>query len=171
MIKLICAIDQDFGIGYQNNLLFHIKKDMKFFRDSTLNSFCIMGKNTFLSLPKPLEKRTNVVLTRDKNFKSNHHNVIIEHDLAKILSVYSSSGSQDRDIYIIGGSEIYRQALPYVDIAYITFIASKAPYKDSYFPFQELIQDFKIIDSKHDCENGIHFNILTLENQKKSLSN
>jgi len=162
MINLICAIDENFAIGYNNKLLYHLKKDMKFFREKTLGSFCIMGKNTFLSLPKPLEKRTNVVLTRGE-FKTNYHNVVVEHDLDKALQLYKTTGSQDKNIFLIGGSEIYKQALPYVDVAYITFIASKAKQYDSIFPFLDLLKDFKIVETTYDCEDNIHFNILKFE--------
>jgi len=166
-VNLIVAVDQNFAIGYKNELLFKLKKDMKHFRETTLNSFCLMGKNTFKSLPSPLKNRRNVVLTRDINYKIKHPDVIIEHDLKHVLHLYKESGLQDKELFIIGGQSIYEQSLPYVDNIYLTFIGEKAEKKDTYFPMIDIIKDFKIVDSKYDCEDNVHFNILKFERRDK----
>ena len=104
MVKLIVAIDLQGNIGRNNDLLFHIKEDMKFFREQTTNNIVVMGYNTWFSLnEKKLPNRENIVLT-DEIIP----NVITSNDIFKVINSYKDD---DRDIYIIGGAYVYNECL------------------------------------------------------------
>lgn len=136
-IKLIVAVDKNFGIGYKGDLLFRVSEDLKHFRKLTEGHYVVMGRKTFDSLEKALPKRKNVVLTRTP-FKPLEHNVIVETSIQKLLNHYIESGSQEKDLWIIGGAEIYKQFLPYADEVHMTLIHAEAEKVDTYFPVNEM---------------------------------
>ena len=117
MIRAIVAADEKWGIGKNNDLLFHLPTDMKFFRETTLNKVVIMGSNTLKSFPggKPLPKRTNVVLYPGGEKRDDC--IIVESldELRETLKSYI-----DEDIYVIGGAMFYRTMLPYCGEALVT---------------------------------------------------
>lgn len=118
MITLIAAINKNNGIGYKNKLLYDIPEDRKLFRDLTLGKVIIMGRKTWLSLPrKPLPGRTNVVVSR--------HTI----SLRKALELY-----KDKDICIIGGGKVYKQAIRYADELSLTVIHDDKKKADAFFP-------------------------------------
>ena len=108
MIKLIVAADENWAIGYQNELLYHIKEDMKRFKALTTGNIVVMGRKTLESMPNgaPLPNRENVVLS-SRNLKAE---VTLCHTLAE-LGEYLRT--QKKDIYIIGGETIYQELLDY----------------------------------------------------------
>lgn len=111
MIKMIWCEDINHGIAKNNQLPWHIKEEMLFFKNTTLNNIVVMGKNTWLSLnKKPLVNRINYVLTRNKDFKINLDNVFVIHDILDILELNQTS---DKDIYIIGGKKVYEAFFKY----------------------------------------------------------
>lgn len=104
MVRIILCTDMIGNIGKNNDLLFKMKEDMKFFKQMTTNNIVIMGYNTWLSLgEKPLPNRANIVMT-DKTIK----NIQTETDLLKVINDYKK---YPQDIYIIGGAFVYNQAL------------------------------------------------------------
>ena len=104
MVKLIVATDLKGNIGKDNDLLFHMKEDMKFFKQSTTNNIVCMGYNTWLSLnEKELPNRKNIVLTNE-----NLESVETSNHLFKVIDKYEKD---KRDIYIIGGAYVYNEAL------------------------------------------------------------
>ena len=119
MIISILNCDKEYGIGKRNGLLFSLPKDMKFFRETTLNHVVCMGENTLLSFPgsKPLKNRTNIVLSQDPTH--NYEGVINVHTFEEFLRAIKQHSLKD-DVFIIGGASIYRQTLPYVDQVYLT---------------------------------------------------
>ena len=129
MISIIVAIAEDNGIGYKNELLWHISEDMKRFKKLTWGNTVIMGKKTWESLPKkPLSGRKNIVITDNPQdrFESGIAAYSIEDALNKCAG--------DEEIFIIGGGSVYRQFMPVADKLFITHIHKKAP-ADIYFPF------------------------------------
>lgn len=130
-MNLIVAVDKNWAIGHNNSLLVSIPADMRFFRDVTQDKVIIMGRKTLESLPggKPLNRRTNIVITRDARFKLNDAIVVnsIEEALEKVKD-YNSD-----DVYVMGGATIYEQMLPYCKVAHITKI-DFAYQADTYFP-------------------------------------
>lgn len=146
MIKLIAAVDKNMGIGYENELLVKLKKDMKYFKENTLNHIVVMGKNTYISIGKPLPQRLNIVITHD-GVKNSH---VESMTLEEFLETYKDS---KEDIYCIGGEQIYRALLPYADELLLTRIEKE--YKaDKHFPE---IKDFVEVERTWETEQGIRF--------------
>lgn len=114
MVSIIVAIAQNGTIGDKNSLLWHIKEDMRFFRTTTSGHAVIMGRKTFESLgSKPLPKRKNIVITRaDRTFDG----ALTAHSLEEAIAMAEG----DEEIFIIGGAQIYAEALSVADRMYIT---------------------------------------------------
>lgn len=114
MISIIVAIAQNGTIGDKNALLWHIKEDMRFFRTTTSGHPVIMGRKTFESLgSKPLPKRRNIVITRsDVEFEG----AFVAHSLEEAVAMTDD----DAEVFIMGGAQIYAQALDIADRMYIT---------------------------------------------------
>ncbi len=127
-ISMIVAIAENYAIGKNNQLLWHISNDLKHFKKLTEDHNIIMGKNTFYSLPKrPLPKRTNIVLTRDSNF--DEKNIIIVHSIEEAIAEMN----YEKENFIIGGGSIYQQFMPLADKLYITRIHQEFE-ADTFFP-------------------------------------
>ena len=128
MISIIVAVSEDWGIGKDNELLWHISEDLKRFKKLTTGNTIIMGKKTWESLPRrPLPGRKNIVLTDNpkETFEGAVTGYSIEDGLSKC--------DKNEEIFIIGGGSIYRQFMPLADRLYITHVHKKAP-ADIYFP-------------------------------------
>lgn len=115
MVSIIAAVAQNGTIGDQNALLWHIAEDMRFFRQTTSGHPVIMGRKTYESLGRPLPKRTNVVITRQP--------IAIEgctvvHSLEEAIALFAP----EEEIFIIGGAQIYCEALALADRLYLTHI-------------------------------------------------
>ncbi|MDY3007398.1 dihydrofolate reductase [Anaerococcus porci] len=121
-MKIILAVDRDFGIGKDNKLLFRLKKDLAHFKKLTLNNIVIMGRKTYESMGGGLPKRENIVLTRNKDYKINDG--LVFNNVVKLLS-YLEKNKNDRDIFVIGGNEIVELLLSFCDEAIITKIDTK----------------------------------------------
>ena len=136
MISAIVAVDKDWGIGYQGQLLEHLPPDMKYFKEITENHIVIMGRKTWDSLSrKPLPKRHNIVISSTLAPKSEFY--CETHYLQIIPMKKLNKGilkNFNEDIFIIGGGEIYKQLLPYCDRVYVTFIGKSHDNVDTYFP-------------------------------------
>lgn len=133
MISLIVAISENNAIGKNNNLLFHIKEDLAFFKKTTLNKHILMGRKTFESLPGVLPSRKHLVITRDKNYSVDNENVEVYNNLLNVINKYKES---EEELFIIGGGEIYKQALDskLVDKLYITKVNKTVDDADVFFP-------------------------------------
>ena len=145
MISLIWAMDKNGLIGKDNKLPWHLPKDLEFFKKTTLGKTIIMGRKTFESFKKPLPKRHSVILTRSKNYHADMCTFINSVEEAIDLC-------KDEEVFIIGGSEIYKLFLPIADKLYITFIQDEFE-GDTYFPKidwnkWELVSKTKVIKDK-----------------------
>ena len=146
MISLIAAVDKNNAIGKDNKLLFHIKEDLLFFKETTINHTIIMGRKTFESLPGVLPLRKHIILTRDKNYKVNNPQVKIESSLKSLLEDLKN---KDEEVFIIGGGEIFEQVMEsgLVDKIYLTKINKSVEDADTFFP--KIPNDkFKVISTK-----------------------
>ena len=140
-MNLIVAVDKNWAIGLQNKLLVSIPADMKFFRETTIGKVVVMGRKTLESFPggQPLKKRTNIVLTRDKNYQVKDATVVTSIEaLLEELKKYD-----EEEIYVIGGESIYRALLPYCKVAHVTKI-DHAYEADTYFPNLDEMEDWEI---------------------------
>lgn len=152
MISLIVAMDQQRGIGKNNKLLFRIHEDMKRFRELTSGHPVIMGRKTFESIGHVLPNRTNIIVTRDTKYKiPNTDNVVMTHSLEEALVIARSAATGqsskiatpttdigardgiDDEVFIIGGGQIYAQALPLADKLYLTIVEGEYN-ADTFFP-------------------------------------
>ena len=140
-MNLIVAVDKNWAIGLHNKLLVSIPADMKFFRETTMGKVVVMGRKTLESFPggQPLKKRTNIVLTSDKNYKVK--DAVVVNSVEALLEELRQYN--DEDIYVIGGESIYRQLLPYCKVAHITKI-DHAYEADTYFPNLDEMPEWKI---------------------------
>ena len=149
MINIIAAVDQNMGLGRNNELLAHISPDLKYFKKKTKGSTVVMGYNTYLSLPvKPLPNRKNIVLT-SKNIKL--PNCTVMNNIEEVLK-YSNENKKE-NIFIIGGESIYRQFIEHADILFLTHIFEEFEDVDVYFPN---IEDWKLIRAFGSNENLKH---------------
>jgi dihydrofolate reductase len=151
-IIIIVAVAKNNVIGKDNKIPWHISDDFKHFKELTLNHPIIMGKNTYLSLPKrPLPERENIVLTfLDDPF--NEQGITIKHSLKDTLEY-----TENKDVYIIGGASVYKQAMEFATKLEITKI-DKEYDGDTFFP--EINLDiWKLI--KEDKREGYSFQTYT----------
>ena len=132
MISAIVAVDKDWGIGYQGQLLEHLPPDMKYFKELTTNHVVVMGRKTWDSLPiKPLPNRTNLIITKNPIGKPLEPDYQFA-DMDAAIEIITTDITTDA--FIIGGGEIYKQLLPYCDRVYVTFIGKSHENVDTYFP-------------------------------------
>lgn len=130
-MNIFVAVDSNWAIGCQDSLLVRIPNDHKHFREETTGKVVVLGRKTLQTFPQgmPLKNRTNIILSRDKNYQVKDATVV--HSIEELLEELKKYGSQD--IYIIGGESIYRQMLPYCDTAHVTKI-EHSYQADTYFP-------------------------------------
>lgn len=130
-MNLIVNVDKNWAIGYKGKLLVSIPEDMKFFRSETMGKVVVLGRKTLSTFPNglPLKNRTNIVLTRNPEFEAKGATVC--HSVEEVLECVSEYPSED--VYIIGGDTIYKQFLPYCDVAHVTRM-EHAYEADAWFP-------------------------------------
>ena len=130
MMKCIVAVDKNFGIGYKGKLLFSIPEDMKFFKETTMDSLVVMGRNTYDSIGKPLKNRTNIVITSRFDLRSNEDLITgTFEEMERIIAKY-----REQDVFIIGGGEIYNHYIDKCDQLLITEYDRAFMNVDTYFP-------------------------------------
>lgn len=139
MISLIAAIDENYGLGKNNQLLCHLPADLQHFKALTLNKTIIMGRNTYLSIGKPLPHRRNIVLSQSLT-------VIEGVEVFASLTQALADCKNEAEIMIIGGAQVYEQALPLANHLYLTQIAY-AFDADVFFPHFDEAQ-WQCIDKK-----------------------
>ncbi len=152
-ISIIVAIAKNYAIGKNNELLWHISDDLKRFKKYTTGNVVIMGRNTFLSLPKgALPNRQNIVITDDKNDKFDRADVVFSIDEA------IKKASNEKNNFIIGGGMIYKQFLPIANKLYLTQI-NKEFDADTFFPeinFDEWKLEYEEFVEKSDKNEFSH---------------
>lgn len=153
-IAMIAAIGENFVIGKDNDMIWHLPDDMKFFMNKTTGHHVIMGRKNYESLPKkyrPLPNRTNIIITRQENYKADECFVV--NSLKAALEI--ARQDEDPEAFIIGGGEIYKLAFDQADTLYLTEI--QASFEgDAYFPdfdkseWLEVTRTHHPADAKHD---------------------
>lgn len=124
----IVAVSSNDVIGVNNTLPWDIPEDMKFFREKTKNRAIIMGRKTFESVGHPLPHRLNIVITRQKDYKSDAPNVVVVPNLkAGIEAAQAQVSKYTDEIFIIGGGEIFKESMDIVDVIYLTRIHKEFP--------------------------------------------
>ena len=149
-LTIIVAAGENNAIGKDNDLIWHLSDDLKRFKSLTNGHHIIMGRKTFESFPKPLPNRTHIVITRQEDYKA-PSGVIIVNSLEDALD----AARLDKQPFIIGGGEIYKQAMPLVDKIEITRVHSEFKDADTFFPeidtskWQEVSRTTHEVDEKH----------------------
>lgn len=158
-ISIIAAIGKNRELGYKNQLLWHIPEDLKRFRKLTEGHVVVMGRKTYESIGKPLPNRTNIIISRSlENMGSK--DVVVVSSLEEALS-RAKALEKRGEVFIIGGGQVYSQALRYADWLYLTKVNKEAK-ADTYFPEYEHIF-IKIVNKERGEFNGNLFEYLTLE--------
>lgn len=141
MISMICSVGKKLELGKNNQLIWHIPKDMKFFKETTMGHPVVMGKNTYLSLPGDLPGREMIVLSSNKI----NGNVETVDNIQVILDRYLNSSSE---VFIIGGASIYAQFIDYAKILYLTEINDICDDADTFFPKVDMNEwDREVLDT------------------------
>ncbi len=156
MVIIIAAIASNNALGKDNQLIWHLPADLKRFKSTTLGQTVVMGRKTFESLGKALPNRTNIIITRNKDFKAG--DVTVVHSLDKALKI-----SKDKEkIYILGGAEIYSQAMPVADLLELTLIHAHFD-ADTFFPVidQSIWKEINREDHKKDDKNPYDYSFVT----------
>lgn len=129
MISIIAVIGRNKELGCNNKLLWNIPADLKRFRNLTLGYPVIMGRKTFESIGKPLPGRQNIVISRNAEY--DNHCVYVAHSLDEAIKL--GKHYSDKEVFVIGGGEIYKQALSLADKLYLT-VVEDSPKADTFFP-------------------------------------
>ncbi len=161
-MKLIVAVSENWGIGKDNDLLFSIPKDMKFFRETTMGKTVILGRKNLESFPgqKPLPKRPNIILTRDKSFAVDGATVVNSIDELLAMDIDFA------DAFVIGGEEIYKQLLPYCDLCYVTKV-QKTVDADKFMVNLDELDEWELTAESEEIEdNGYTLTFCTYERKK-----
>ena len=161
MITAIAAISENWGIGKDNDLLFNIPEDKKFFRRTTLNRTVIMGRKTLESLPggRPFKDRRNIVLSRDPCFTVEGAEVC--RSVNEVLTLIKGE-----DAFVVGGGEIYREFLPCCAFALITKVEA-SPEADAFFPDLDKAGNWRLSEQSEEYEyNGLKYRFCTYENHR-----
>ena len=150
-ISIIAAIGANNELGMNNDLIWHLPNDLKFFKSVTSGHTVLMGRNTFYSLPKVLPNRTNIVITDvDEEYPKE---VVIYNSIESFLNDYEKN---DEEVFIIGGASIYKQFIDLSDKLYLTEINATCENATVYFPeFNKDEFDKEII--KDNSDNGIEY--------------
>lgn len=158
-MKMIVCVAEDFGIGLNNDLLFSLPPDMKFFRETTMGKVIIMGRGTLDSFPggKPLKNRTNIVLTRDKNFS--REGVEAFNTKEEILDYVKKINSDD--VFVIGGGQIYEMFKDVCDEALITKVRKTVPADTFFFNIDDDVEWYLSAESELMEYEGINFSFCT----------
>jgi dihydrofolate reductase len=142
LISHIVAVEKNHGMGFQNQLPWHLPVDLKFFKTTTLNRHILMGRKTFVALGKPLPNRTSLVISRNPSLHQD--GVTLFDDIAK--GVEFAKNQNETELFIIGGAEIFNQTLDVVDVIYLTRLEGEFEC-DCFYPYSEMLKNFNLDSS------------------------
>jgi len=152
-MNLIVAVDANWAIGNKNQLLVRIPNDMKQFRQMTSGKVVVLGRKTLETFPQglPLKNRTNIILSGNKDYRVK--DAVVVHSVEELFEELKQYPAED--VYVIGGDSVYKQLLPYCNVAHVTKI-DHAYEADSFFP--NLDQD-PAWEITADSEEQVYFDI------------
>lgn len=148
ILSMIVAASENNAIGHNNELLWHLPKDLKYFKDVTSGHCIIMGRRTFESIGKPLPNRRNIVITRREDLEID--GVEIANDIEAAIDMVG----EDQEPFVVGGGQVYEQAMDYVDRVYMTRVHAHVN-GDTHFPeldpneWQRVLHESHKKDAKH----------------------
>lgn len=148
-VSMIAAVGKNLELGKNNNLIWHFKEDMKFFKDTTIGHTVVMGRKTFESLPKALPGRKNIVISSNAEYQAQGATVVTSVEEALQIA-------DNEEVFILGGGKIYAEFLPYADKLYLTEIDAECEDADTYFPQFNKSDYIKEIINYYDID-GVKF--------------
>lgn len=163
MIKsIIVAKTENNVIGKDNQLLWHMPKDMQYFKRTTMGHHVIMGRKTFASVKKPLPGRNLIIVTHNTNYRATGCSIV--HSMQAALTRVAHTG--DTEVFIAGGGEIYQTALPLADKIYLTEIKTKL-VGDTFFPpiDQDTWKEIKRVHHPADTQHAYAYDFVELINK------
>ena len=158
IISLIAALDENDGIGFQNSIPWHLPLDLVRFKQLTMGHHLILGRRTYQSIGKPLPGRQMIILTRDLDY--NPGGSLVAHSFPEALELARSRG--EKEVFVGGGSEVYREALDIADRFYLTRVHSRSD-ADTFFPewdqevWTEICSQFIPADPENPFGSTLHF--------------
>ncbi|HEY4499291.1 MAG TPA: dihydrofolate reductase [Candidatus Paceibacterota bacterium] len=158
-INIVVAVTSThLAIGNKGKLMVHIGDDLKRFKALTLGHPVILGRKTYESIGKSLPGRTNIVITRNPDFKAEECIVV-----GSLTEAIERAGTLDSEVFVIGGGEIYREALPLTDKLYLTLVKSDAT-GDVVFPdWRDTFTKETYREERVDEKTGLHYSWIDLE--------
>ncbi|WP_347156452.1 dihydrofolate reductase [Pontibacter chitinilyticus] len=162
MIALVVAVAENNVIGKDNQLIWHLPADLKHFKQITMGHPILMGRKTYESIGKPLPGRTSLIITTQMGYTA--ADCIVVHTLQE---AFEKALELDEQVYLIGGAEIYKQALPQVDTIYLTRLHHQFE-GDTYFPELHENEWQVVSEEKHapDEKNKYSYSFLELRRRK-----
>ncbi|MCL2638464.1 MAG: dihydrofolate reductase [Oscillospiraceae bacterium] len=164
-MNIIVAVDNNWGIGCKNDLLYSIPEDMQFFKDKTNGKVVIMGLNTLMSLPgsKPLKNRINIILSHED---TKAENAVVCRTVEEVLT--EAKKYNPEDVFIIGGQMIYELFLPHCERAYITKV-NAGEQADKFFPNVDKMNNWRLeAESEAKTHDGLEFRFCEYVNLDKN---
>ncbi|HYF29233.1 MAG TPA: dihydrofolate reductase [Candidatus Paceibacterota bacterium] len=161
-ISLVVALGHNNVIGKDNGLLWHLPDDLKRFKMLTLGHPVIMGRKTWESLPervRPLPGRTNIVVTRDENYRAD--GALVARSIEDAFELAKASPGSE-EICVIGGGEIYRLALPHATRLYLTLVDDPTPGTVTFPDYAEFTKE---VEREEHSESGINYTWLRLDRE------
>ena len=153
IVALIVAMDRQRGIGQDNQLPWRLPADLKRFRELTTGHHLIVGRKTYESIGKPLPGRTTIIVTRNRAYTAT--GCFVAHTLAEALALARTRG--ETEAFVIGGAEIYAQALTAADRLYLTLVQAEVE-ADTFFPPYDAPHDWSIVEeSQHAADEKNQF--------------
>lgn len=162
-MNAIVAVDQNWAIGCDGDLLFSLPTDMKRFRTLTTGGTVIMGRKTLESFPggRPLPKRRNVVITRNRDFARDDVDIVFSIEEA----LDAVAGTEEENLWVIGGGTIYTAMLPYCKRVFLTKVNATAPDADTFFPNLDALPDWEVESVVETVEeNGFTYQFINYVN-------
>ncbi len=162
MLTIIAAVAKNNALGKNNDLIWRLPADLKRFKKVTLGHHVIMGRKTFESLGKPLPNRTTIIISRNEDYRV--EGCIIVNSLEKAIL----AAKNDANPYILGGGEIYRQALDHADILDLTLVHHSFEDADTFFPTIDFKKWKEItrIDFKADKTHQFDYSFVTYKKKR-----
>ena len=158
-VHAIVAVDENWGIGRQGELLCHLPADMRHFKEVTMGHSIVMGRKTFESFPRrPLPGRQNIVITR--NAAWHYPGVTVVHSVEDAISA-----AVTEDVFIIGGADVYQQTLPLVRVLHLTVIHARWASADAFFPPLDM-REWEEVEREHhasDARHAYEYDFVTLK--------
>lgn len=158
-IHAIVAVDENWAIGRQGDLLCHLPADMRHFKQVTMGYSIVMGRKTFESFPRrPLPGRQNIVITRNAGWQ--YPGVTVVHSVEEAIAA-----AETDTVYIIGGAQVYELALPLVEVLHLTLIHARWASADAFFPALDMSEWQEVSREHHqsDHRNAYEFDFVTLK--------